>query len=170
MAGRRQKAVNGWTPEAEDRFFETLAASCNVTLACKEARVSSGGVYRRRRKEASFRLRWGEALATGYAQLELEMLERALKGKEKAIKVDGESKIIREYDDRMAMALLKMHRDTVGEIEREIDGAEHGEATDRILARLARMRAQLTGEVEVKRGADRLTLLAAVLKMRRKAR
>ena len=65
MARRRQKPVNGWTPEAEDCFFETLAASCNVTLACKEAKVSSGGLYRRRRKDASFRARWGEALATG---------------------------------------------------------------------------------------------------------
>lgn len=66
MAGNGQK-VGVWTEVAEDKFFEVLAASCNVTLACKEARVSSAGVYRRRRKEAGFRSRWGEALATGYA-------------------------------------------------------------------------------------------------------
>lgn len=170
MAGKRRSAGERWSARREDAFFAMLADSCNVTRSAAAAGVSASAAYRRRRKEAGFRGRWGEALATGYAQLELEMLERALKGKDKAVIVAGESRIIKEYDDRIALALLKMHRDTVDEIERGVDGQEHEEAVERILARLQRMRAQLTGECEVKRGIDRIALLAQVLKLRKAMR
>lgn len=132
---KRRAAGERWSARAEDAFFATLADSANVTMSAAVAGVSASTAYRRRRKEAGFRGRWGEALATGYAQLELEMLERALKGKDRAVTVAGESRIIREYDDRIALALLKMHRDTVGEIERGVDWQEHEEAVERILAR-----------------------------------
>ena len=161
MAKRR-----GWSDKTEERFFDALAESCNVTFSAREAGVSVSTAYRRRSAEAGFRQRWGEALATGYAQLELAMLERALKGSEKMVRIDGESQVVRDYCDRTALALLKMHRETVAEIEAGVDGAEHAEATERILARLQRMRAQLTGEVETKSGIERLVLLAAALKAR----
>lgn len=164
---KRRTAGERWSARAEDVFFATLADSCNVTLSAATAGVSGSSAYRRRRKEAGFRGRWGEALATGYAQLELEMLRRALQGKEKVVTVAGESRIIKDYDDRIAIALLKMHRETVGEIERGIDGQEHEEAVERILARLQRMRAQLTGECETKRGIDRIELIVVALRLRR---
>lgn len=169
MAKRRVRG-DRWSARAEAAFIAALAESCNVTMSAAAAGVSVSGAYRRRSKDAAFRGKWSEALATGYAQLELEMLERALKGKDKAVTVAGESRIIKEYDDRIALALLKMHRDTVGEIERGVDGQEHEEAVERILARLQRMRAQLTGECEVKRGIDRIALLAQVLKLRKAMR
>ena len=75
--------------------------------------MSTTTAYRHRKRDATFRQRWGEAVATGYAQLEMAMLERALVGRSKEICVGGESKTIQEYDDRMGLALLKMHRDTV---------------------------------------------------------
>lgn len=150
------------------RFLEALAESCNVSHSAAVAEISVSAVYRRRRNDASFRLRWGEALATGYAQLEMAMLERALVGRPKEIKVGGESQVIRDYDDRIGIALLKMHRDTVREVEAAVDGTEVDEAAARILMRLRRLRAQLTDEVEVKRGIDRIELLAIALKVRRR--
>lgn len=156
----------GVPSEAQQRrFLEALAETCNVTLSAKAANLSSSVVYRRRQRDASFRMRWGEALATGYAQLEMAMLERALVGRSKEIRVDGESQVIRDYDDRIGIALLKMHRDTVREVEAVADGSEVDEAAERILMRLRRLRSQLTGEVEVKQGIDRIELLAMALRM-----
>ena len=129
--GRSSGRGGGWTQQAEDRFIETLAESTNVTRSAAEAGVSLSSAYRRRARDASFRARWGEALATGYAQLEMAMLERALHGRPKEVKVGGESRIIQDYDDRIALALLKMHRDTVREIE-----ASRFPAIDRITAAL----------------------------------
>jgi hypothetical protein len=165
--GRSSGRGGGGTQRAEDRFIETLAESTNVTRSAAEAGVSISSAYRRRSKDASFRARWGEALATGYAQLEMAMLERALHGRPKEVKVCGESRIIQEYDDRIALALLKMHRETVREVEAGVDGEEVDEAAERILMRLRRLRAQLTDGVEVKGGIDRLDLLRAALRARR---
>lgn len=121
-------------------FLEELGNGCNVARAAKIAGLSSSQVYRRRARDAGFRAGWSEALCIGYARLEMEMLERALVGTEKAIKVNGESQVVRDYDDRMGLALLKMHRETVGEIERGVDEQEYEEACARVIAKLARLR------------------------------
>lgn len=172
MAGGRRKAKRtarpaGWTATTDDRFIETLAESANVTKSADAAGVSVSSAYRRRARDASFRARWSEALATGYAALEMEMLRRALHGRPKEVKVNGESRIITDYDDRIGLALLKMHRETVREVEAVVDGEEVDEAAERILMRLQRLRVQMTDGIEVKRGIDRLDLLRAALKARR---
>lgn len=166
-AKRSSGRAGGWAVKAEDRFIETLAESANVTLSAAAAGVSPSSAYRRRGRDASFRARWGEALATGYAQLEMAMLERALHGRPKEVKIGGESRIIQDYDDRIALALLKLHRDTVRDVEAVAGGEEVDEAAERILMRLQRLRGQLTDGVEVKRGIDRLDLLKSALKARR---
>lgn len=158
----------GMTEARRTRFLGLLADSCNVTRSAADAGISVSAIYRRRAKDASFRRQWGEALATGYAQLEMAMLERALIGKAKPVSIDGESRIIQEYDDRIGIALLKMHRDAVREIETAVDGVEADEAAERILMRLRRLRAQLTDGVEVKQGIDRIVVLAMALRLRRR--
>ena len=72
-AKRSSGRAGGWAMKAEDRFIETLAESANVTLSAAAAGVSPSAAYRRRGRDASFRARWGEALATGYAQLEMAL-------------------------------------------------------------------------------------------------
>lgn len=162
------KVRRGISEARRKRFLRVLGESCNVSRSAAEAGISVSAIYRQRAADASFRLHWREALATGYAQLEMAMLERALLGKPKPVTIAGESQIIQEYDDRIGLALLKMHRDTVREIETAVDGTEADEAAERILMRLRKMRAQLTGEVEVKQGIDRIVLLAMALKARRR--
>jgi hypothetical protein len=144
-SGKRKRRVapshRSWTAAKERKFLEALASCCNVKLAANMARVSTSAVYVRRTRNASFRLAWDGALATGYAQLELMMLERALHGVDKiVIARDGTKTIMREYSDRVALALLRMHRDTAKTADEPVDDDEFDEARARIVARIERLR------------------------------
>jgi hypothetical protein len=143
--GKRKRQVRpshrSWTPAKERAFLRALAESCNVKLAARTAKVSTSSVYDRRSKQASFRASWDKALAAGYAQLELMLLERSLHGVEKVVVArDGTKTVMREYSDRVALALLRMHRDTARLADEAIDDVEFEEAKDRIIARLERLR------------------------------
>jgi len=179
IAGRdRSKSKNGrkkgtgtpskFSQERADKFIKLLADSCNITLAAKTARWPISAVYRHRAKDASFRAAWEQALSIGYSRLEMMMLERALHGVEKTIVLkSGESKVMREYDDRVALALLRQHRDTVLAIEDRIDGDEYQEACERIIEKLARLRERELGPVETKSTPNRLKLIALALQASR---
>jgi hypothetical protein len=144
-SGARKRKVRpshrSWTRAKERKFLEALATCCNVKLAARMAKVSTSAAYVRRTKYASFQAAWDSALATGYAQLELMMLERALHGVEKVVIArDGTKTVMREYSDRVGLALLRMHRDTAKTADEPVDDIEHDEARERIIARLHRMR------------------------------
>jgi hypothetical protein len=47
---------------------------------------------------------------------------------------------MREYSDRVALALLRMHRDTAKLADETVDDGEYEEAKERIVARLDRLR------------------------------
>jgi len=47
-----------------------------------------------------------------------------------------------EYPDRVALTLLRMHRERVTNSEQPIDEQDYVEARDRILARIERIRVQ----------------------------
>lgn len=149
---KREPRRHGWSSAKEARFLEALSATCNVTLAAKRARVGNSTVYRRRATDAVFRASWRQAVAQGYARLEVEILERALNGKMRTIvHKDGREEQSVEYDDRIALTLLRMHRDTAREPERieaaeaAISPAEALEVRDRLLMKLKRVRVQLLG-------------------------
>ena len=130
-----------WTKAKERAFISALADSCNVKLAANIAKVSASAIYVRRSRDASFRRGWDQALATGYAQLEMMMLERALHGVEKIIVLrSGETQVMREYSDRVGLALLRMHRDSAGAADESVDAEDYQEACERIMARLQRLR------------------------------
>jgi hypothetical protein len=139
---KRAARKSDWTPRMEQRFADVLADTCNVTLAGKAIKRSSSAVYAHRARSAAFRALWEAALATGYSRLELMMLERALHGEEKIVTgKDGSTKVMREYPDRIALALLKMHRESAASGEASaVDEAECEEARERIMARITRIR------------------------------
>ena len=144
-SGSRKRQVRpsyrSWTAAKERKFLVALATCCNVKLAAKMAKVGTSTAYVRRQKNAAFRAAWETALATGYAQLELMLLERALHGVEKiVIARDGTKTVMREYSDRVALALLRMHRDLAKAADEPVDDVEFEEARDRIVARLERLR------------------------------
>lgn len=77
--------ASDWTPQMVEQFVETIADSCNVTLAARTIGRSMTNVYRHRSRDATFRRQWEQALAIGYSRLELMLLERALHGVEKVV-------------------------------------------------------------------------------------
>jgi len=152
-------SYRSWTKAKEKAFLEALSASCNVKLAAKQAGVSTSQAYVRRANNASFRGAWDGALSAGYAQLEMMLLERALHGVEKkVIARDGTTTVMREYSDRVALALLRMHRETVAIANEGVDQGEFDEARERIVARLQRIR-ERDEDVETKGVATRLHLI-----------
>ncbi|WP_118857591.1 hypothetical protein [Sphingomonas mesophila] len=129
-----------WTPGKERRFLEALAESCNVKYAAGAAGISASAVYVRRGRDAGFRKGWDQALAIGYAALELTMLERALHGVEKIIVArDGSRSMMRDYSDRLGISLLRMHREGAAIADSDHAPEDVAEAAERILARLKKI-------------------------------
>ena len=144
---RRATHKASWTKAKERRFLEALSDTCNVKLSAKRAKVGSTTVYEHRLKDAAFRDGWARALAQGYARLEIETLERAINGTMRTIvHKDGREEVVVEHSDRVALALLRMHRDTAAEpVKREREEARYSaeeieEVRARIVAKLERVR------------------------------
>jgi len=167
-SGRR----SDWSQAKADKFIEVLADSCNVSLAARAIKRSIGNVYKQRTQDADFRGQWDQALAIGYARLEMMMLERALHGVEKIVVLTGgETKVMREYPDRVALALLRLHRENIAETNEGVDAEDYQEACERIIARLERLRERDAEEdaeqaVETKQAVDRLALMLWGLRRR----
>lgn len=156
VAGRR----SDWTQAMGERFVETLADTCNVTVAAASIGRSIANVYKWRAKDATFRANWDRALAVGYSRLELMLLERALHGVEKVVTTrDGTSAVMREYPDRVALTLLRMHRETATMAGESIDGRDHEEACARIIAKLERLKDRDAGALEIKGAGARLAII-----------
>lgn len=66
-----------WSPTAEAVFLSELAASCNVRRAAAAAGFGTITVYKRRMGDPGFAEQWARALDTGYARLELAVVEAA---------------------------------------------------------------------------------------------
>ena len=172
---QRTGRPSDWSQEKADKFIQVLADSCNVSLAARAIKRSIGNVYLQRSKDAEFRASWDQALSIGYARLEMMMLERALHGVEKLIVLkSGETKVMREYSDRVALSLLRLHRENVGATNEGIDDEDYQEACERIIARLQRLRERDEAEaaeaaVETKGANDHIALIAYGLRRRRAA-
>lgn len=161
-AGKRVRKVRpsyrSWTAARQRAFLEALSECCNVKLAARKAGVSTSQAYVRRSKDATFRAGWDRALATGYAQLEMMLLERALHGVEKTVIArDGTKTVMREYSDRVALALLRMHRENAAFGDESVEDHEWQEARERIVERLQRLRER--DEVETKAVVDHVELI-----------
>lgn len=91
-----------------DRFLEALAATSNVTAAAAQAGIETGAIYRLRRSDPDFARSWYAALAEGYDNLEMELLQH-LRGGEGA---EGSAKN-KKFDTATALRCLTSHRETV---------------------------------------------------------
>lgn len=112
--GREQRVRSSgwqWSDEAEEIFLDTLAASCNVSLAADAAGFSTPTVYRQRRLRPDFEDKWRAALAQGYARLEATLIETA-NDSLTAVDFDSTRPIPRMTIDQ-AMNLLRAHRNEV---------------------------------------------------------
>ena len=128
-------------------FFAALADTCNVKLSAREAGFTVQWAYLKRRTDAGFRAAWAEAVAEGYAKLELVLLERALTGTEKiTIRRDGSEERVREYPNAIALQLLRRHRETAAEADMAIPEEEAAELRKRLLDKLERLRKREEGK------------------------
>lgn len=171
---QRKGRPTDWSQAKRDKFIEALADSCNVSLAARTINRSISNVYKQRTTNAEFRAAWDQALAVGYSRLEMMMLERALHGVEKVIVLkSGETQVMRQYSDRVALSLLRLHRENAATFDCGVDDEDYQEACQRIIARLERLRERDEEEaaeqaVETKQAVDRLALMLWGLRRRRR--
>lgn len=167
-ARRRGPRGQDVSPEQIETFLVTLGDTCNVARSARVAGFSQSWAYRLRKRDASFRAGWAEAVREGYAKLELVLLERAMKGTPRSImRRDGSVAIIREYSTQLAVALLRKHADAAAEASYEHGEDELKEVRERIIEKLERMRALDAGvedAVEIKGGIDRIGVIVWALR------
>jgi hypothetical protein len=155
----RKRARRDWTKAKADRFLAVLAATCNVSEACRRGKVSMTVVYRHRKKDAWFRAAWLEAIDQAYQRLEMVLLDRAFNGTERVtIRRDGSEERMREYPNHLGLQLLRMHRDTMIEAnDNQIEPDDIDEIRERLVRKLQRMKkrdeAEEAGSREL-RGGD----------------
>lgn len=110
-------------------FLQALADSSNVSASAAKAKVEPARVYKARREEPEFAVKWRAALREGYDNLEIEVLGHL-----------RDPQPERKMDVAAAARLLAAHRATV-ERERAMEGEEDEQAViDSIDAFLEGMR------------------------------
>jgi hypothetical protein len=148
-AGPTRKPPVRWSAKREGQFLRALGETANVTRSARAAGFSDSAVYRRRQQSEAFRARWGEALREGLDRLEGQLIERALNGIEREVVEDGAKVVRRVIDDRLALALIRMHRGparTGGGTVAPLRPAETKTVRrDRITRRLATMNRNMGG-------------------------
>ena len=75
------------------------------------------------------------------------LLERSFNGTEKVItRKDGSEERVREYPNNIAIQLLKMHKDTAVEAEREHSSEAVAELREKLRRKLARLKERMIEE------------------------
>lgn len=100
-----------WSDEAEAKFLDHLAASCNVTAAAAAAGFSGSALYQRRSRDPGFAERWQLALDQGYARIEELLVRRATETLEG--RVPDPTTPIPVMTVRDAISILGLHRSAV---------------------------------------------------------
>lgn len=145
----RQVALGGWTRDKRRVFLDTLAVTCNVGLACAEAKMSKGGVYALRRRDPEFAALWRDALLMGYDRLEERLLRRAGAGVNDV--AFGTGAVTEEpLDPELALNLLRNHRPAVEGRHKRLGGqvarASRAEAEAALTKRLDALEKRLRAE------------------------
>lgn len=100
-----------WTDEAEARFLDSLAATCNVTASAEATGFNTFSIYRRRRLDPAFARRWQAALEQGYARIEMALVQRAADALEGLAPDPGTP--ITTMTAELALKILARHRASI---------------------------------------------------------
>lgn len=120
----------------QKRFIARLGETSNVTAAAETAGIGLSRVYALRREDPDFARRWFEALAEGYANLEMELLQH-LRGQGEA----GEAGAARgKFDAATALRCLAAHRENVAREKGRRTLAEEVATIEAINAKIDRLR------------------------------
>ena len=142
------KKAPRWSVKAQRAFLAHLAETANVAASARKGKLSESTFRRRARADPDFAASWAAALREGYLKLEGEMLARALGGSTKDV-WHGGKKVgqVREYNDRIGLALLNLHREAVtGRDTPPAAPIPIEEARARFRERLAEMNRRMGGE------------------------
>lgn len=92
-----------------EQFLDELAETSNVAAAAAVADIPVSKVYRLRRADPDFARRWYAALAEGYDNLEMELLQHLRSGESGDPPAAGK----RKFDTASALRCLTAHRESV---------------------------------------------------------
>ncbi|MGH8323238.1 MAG: terminase [Steroidobacteraceae bacterium] len=102
---RKESAL--WKPA----FIESMAKTCNVTLASQAAGISRTYAYQARDADPQFAAAWDEAEQSAVDVLEAEARRRAAVGVSEPVFHKGvQIASVRKYSDVLLIFLLKAHR------------------------------------------------------------
>ncbi|MEE9432776.1 MAG: hypothetical protein V3V15_00870 [Sphingorhabdus sp.] len=141
---RTSRKAKKFDASARKVFLSHLAATANVTASAKKAGISKSLVYTEHGRSEIFQRQWLAALSKGYALLEAQLLEEALKDARGNIK-DATLKA-RAQKHRLALALLAAHRGRVtGQAAAPRNAPKKNTAQQKaeLIARLNLMRARI---------------------------
>ncbi|HEU0043844.1 hypothetical protein [Sphingomonas sp.] len=105
----KPRGPSGVTRVRRERFLATLAATCNVRLACETAGVGLSWTYTARANDPEFAERWEEALQQGYVNLECELVRRA-PGSSLGDGEEDAGDAPRPFDENLALRMLDQRR------------------------------------------------------------
>jgi len=145
-----------WTVQ----FLTTLAATANVSEACRAAGISRPTSYRLLERDKEFAADWRDAMASSVDALESEARRRAVEGVEEPLFQKG-AKVgtIRRYSDALLMFLLRAAKpDRYGDslaLRQAAKTPEHEDVDlDQILAAMGYELTGRTPPIEPDRGFD----------------
>lgn len=109
----RQARADGWTPQKQRAFIETLADTGSVDQAAHMVGMSVTGCYRLRRAPGAedFNAAWGAAIDAASKKLLDAAFERALVGSDEPVFDREGNRVGRRFrqSDRMLMFLLRAY-------------------------------------------------------------
>ena len=113
----RKRRHDGWTPEKQREFIETLADSGSVVGAARAVGLSKQSAYALRRSKGAegFAAAWDAAIGQASRLLADVAFDRALNGTEQHV-IDKEGRHIYTHfktNDRLLMFLLRAHQPQV---------------------------------------------------------
>lgn len=140
----RAKHKRALTAAQIGRFLATLAETCNVSLAAREAKRSERVFRDLKKRDPGFRAAWMEALSEAHELLGLELCQRARFGVPKDVYYQGrKTGTTRVFNDAMALRLLQLHSRSVEAARAADSGRRDGAAIfDELAARLAEIEAE----------------------------
>lgn len=142
----RRERNGSWTAARRAAFLRHLAATCNVRASARAVKMDESGAYYLRQRSPEFREAWAGALHEGYARLEAELLDRATNGvRETVPQPGGGDRETVKYSDQMALALLRMHRQSVAEHAQKQSGRSAEELVQLIRERLDEIEREANG-------------------------
>lgn len=105
----RRPRHDGWTPDKQRHFIETLAATASISEAARFVGMTRQSAHRLYRRDAKFRAAWDEAMRAAVGVLAATAFDRAVNGTEEQIWYKGEMVGVREkHHDRLLIYLLRV--------------------------------------------------------------